>query len=413
MDPTWARDLAKHPGFGLPGKALFPWHHSGTIAGAQLTVSRMQNLDYRSLGMKGLAWSRKKFWFVAFCIWTLVSLVHSSTVYLSIRAESCPLTDGQVFSYTFVDHYLWMLLCPAVLWMAHRYPFEPGKWAMSFGFHLLAVTGLTVLQLTLFIAVYVPYHEQRIIRGTDFLQGFRLLGSTHLFLGFLTYGAIIIVALALHHRRQQEAALVRASELEAQLAQAQLQALRMQLHPHFLFNTLHTIASLVDEDPSTARRMTARLGEFLRLTLDASHAPEISLHQELDFLRHYLAIEQVRFGTRLKVVEVVAPDLLIARVPNLVLQPLVENAIRHGLLGREQGGTLIIRALHKEDRLQLQVEDNGGGLKGEPKWGVGLNNIHNRLHHLYGTSFGVVLSASPEGGVIASVELPLRCAEGH
>lgn len=297
--------------------------------------------------------------------------------------------------------------------MARRYPFEAGKWARSFGFHLLAVTGLTVLQLTLFIAVYVPYHEQRIIRGTDFLLGFRYLGGTHLFLGFLTYGAIIIVALALHHRRQQEAALVRASELEAQLAQAQLQALRMQLHPHFLFNTLHTIASLVDEDPSTARRMTARLGEFLRLTLDASHAPEISLHQELDFLRHYLAIEQVRFGSRLKVIEVVAPDLLTARVPNLILQPLVENAIRHGLLDREQGGTLIIRALHKEDRMQLQVEDNGGGLKGEPKWGVGLNNIHNRLHHLYGASFGVILSASPEGGVIASVELPIRHSEGH
>src|SRR5262249_40591374 len=184
---------------------------------------------------------------------------------------------------------------------------------------------------------------------------------------------------------------LKASQLEARLAQAQLQALKMQLHPHFLFNTLHAISALMRKDVEEADRMITRLSDLLRLTLENVGAQEATLRQELEILGRYLEIEQRRFGDRLQVKMEIEPETLDARAPNLILQPLVENAIRHGIAPRSAPGLIEIRASRAGDKLELQVRDNGVGLPTdhrEPiKEGVGLANTRARLEQLYGAAY--------------------------
>ncbi len=353
-------------------------------------------------------WRRYEVWGAALGVWALVGLVRILSVVGGIRAQTCPLTEGMVVSFTTFDYGLRMLLTPAVFVMATRVRFEPGRRVLDLGLHALAALVLGVVHLALLIATYVPYNQGRALRWADFPLGFKLLGSDQLSMSILAYAVTVTVALVLHHRRQQALAATRAAALETQLAQAELRALRMQLQPHFLFNTLHTIGALVDEDPVKARRMTTRLGDFLRMTLEGSSAAEIPLHQELTFLRHYLDIEQIRFGPRLSVVEAMDPALVEAKVPNLILQPLVENAVRHGLAPREGGGTLTLRAEQVGEDLRLQVVDTGKGLPSQPGFGIGLSNVARRLAQLYGDRGRLTLEPAPGGGTCATVILPLR-----
>ena len=181
------------------------------------------------------------------------------------------------------------------------------------------------------------------------------------------------------------------SSLKTQLAQAQLKALKMQLHPHFLFNTLHSISSLVLEDPQKANSMIARLGDFLRLTLENSNQQLVSLKEEAEFVRCYLEIEQVRFGDRLTVAFELEPQTLSAQVPHLILQPVVENAIQHAIAPRATRGHIKIEAKRLNSSLRLEVSDNGPGiasnsdLPGTER--VGLSNVRTRLHQIYGSDF--------------------------
>lgn len=359
----------------------------------------------------GLDWGRWEVWGAALGVWGLVGLVRILSVVGGIRAQTCPLTEGMVVSFTAFDYGLRMLLTPAVFLMASRVRFDPGRRLRDLGWHAFAALALGGVHLTLLIATYVPYNQGRALRGADFPLGFKLLGSDQLAMSILAYAVTVTVALVLHHRRQQTLAATRAAMLETQLAQAELRALRMQLQPHFLFNTLHTIGALVDEEPAKARRMTSRLGDFLRMTLEAGQAPEISLAQELTFLRHYLDIEQIRFGSRLTVIEEVDPALLGVKVPNLILQPLVENALRHGLAAREQGGTLTLRAEQVAGNLRLQVVDSGCGLPANPTFGIGLSNVFRRLAQHFGAAGSLTLTPAPGGGTCASVVLPLRVEE--
>jgi len=205
-----------------------------------------------------------------------------------------------------------------------------------------------------------------------------------------------------------------AAELQRELVEARLEALRMQLNPHFLFNTLHAISAMIHENPETADRMIARLSELLRLTLDGSKAQEVPLSQELEFLDRYLEIEQARFSDRLKIEKLVQPEVLTALVPYLILQPLVENAIRHGIEPREELGQISIRASHNNGMLQLCVSDNGPGLsENQPAaWreGIGLSNTRSRLRHLHGENGRLELASAPGGGLEARIELPFRTA---
>jgi LytS/YehU family sensor histidine kinase len=201
---------------------------------------------------------------------------------------------------------------------------------------------------------------------------------------------------------------VQAAELESLLHEAQLQALRNQLNPHFLFNTLHSIAELVHENPPLAEQLILRLGELLRKVLASSVAQEVPLGEELDFIKAYIEIEQMRLGERLRVEWDIAPDLADAKVPALILQPLVENAIQHGIAPSDQPGTLVIRARRDDGFLHLQVRDSGPGLIADTDTrpdGIGLSNTEARLQRLYGAMQRFELTS--DNGLTVNLRVPL------
>jgi LytS/YehU family sensor histidine kinase len=213
----------------------------------------------------------------------------------------------------------------------------------------------------------------------------------------------------LFYQRSQERER-RSLELAASLARAKLQALRMQLQPHFLFNTLNAISTLVHRDPRAADEMIGNLSDFLRLTLEPAEQQEIPLGEELKFVERYLAIERVRFGDRLRVEVDVPADLLATPVPSLLLQPLVENAVRHGLEPLGAAGLLRIVAKREGDRLWIAVIDNGRGLPGTPteRVGIGMANTRERLAARYGAAAGIMLRPAEGGGTSAEITLPLK-----
>ena len=204
------------------------------------------------------------------------------------------------------------------------------------------------------------------------------------------------------------------SQLEAKLAQTQLQVLKMQLHPHFLFNTLNAISALIHQDVELADRMIARLGDLLRTTLDNANQQEVPFKQELGFIQPYLEIEKARLGPRLTVDLEIDPAVLDALVPNLILQPLVENAIRHGIASRIEPGRVEISSSRGPDGrfLQLEIKDDGRGVDSDSevktRRGVGLTNIRARLEQLYGTEHRFTFENQAAGGVRVQISLPFR-----
>jgi LytS/YehU family sensor histidine kinase len=235
----------------------------------------------------------------------------------------------------------------------------------------------------------------------NFLLYWTIVGLTHAFDYYRRY----------RERERRAAELkIAAAHLEAQLAQAQLDALKMQLHPHFLFNTLNTISVLMQDDVSAANRMLIRLGELLRVALKNETAQEVSLRQELEFLRGYLEIEQTRFQDRLQVDFDVEPEALDSLVPNLILQPLVENAIKHGIAPRAEAGTIRVEAKRRNGRVRLVVRDDGSGFmeaKNQAS-GIGLSNTRARLEKLYGAEHSFEICSPDGGGLEVKVTIPFR-----
>jgi two-component system, LytTR family, sensor kinase len=238
----------------------------------------------------------------------------------------------------------------------------------------------------------------------------------------MVYAVIVGVSHAVAYYHEAQERKLKASQLETRLIEARLKTLEAELHPHFLFNTLHAISTLVHRDPESADRMISRLSDLLRITFDRSGEPKISLKEEMDFLQKYLDIEQTRFQDRLSVHVHVEPDALDGEVPRMILQPIVENAIKHGIAGRSGGDNVQItaglsRASGSEsregsgDRLWMQVRDNGGGLHvGTLKalrTGVGLSNTRARLDCLYGRHYRLEFS-DKRGGLSVLIEIPFQ-----
>jgi LytS/YehU family sensor histidine kinase len=208
-------------------------------------------------------------------------------------------------------------------------------------------------------------------------------------------------------------------QAQLQMTQAQLEALKMQLRPHFLFNTLNSISSLLDTNTKAAETMLARLGDFLRMTLDNSGTQEVTLEEEMKFLSCYLDIELERFSDRLTVQKEIARETYDALVPNLILQPIVENAIRHGIMSHVGDGRIEIRSRREDERLCLEVKDNGPGLHAgngtgqRPKRGFGFALTRERLERLYGTRHSFSLSDAPEGGLRVLLEIPYHTSNAE
>jgi signal transduction histidine kinase len=348
--------------------------------------------------------------------WTLFAFVCATQAYLNSVNAGRPLPYSRVISVWLVCAYLWAILTPLVFLFAKRFPIANEGAARSVALHILFGSFVAALQL----AVYVFVHRLLLAdtsRAFAPWRQFRELALTGFHINLLLYLMLVGFYEAFdyyrrYRERERRAAQleVEAVQLEAQLTRAQLDALRMQLHPHFLFNTLNSISVLMQEDVAAANDMLLRLSELLRLSLNQNQSHEITLRQELDFLKLYLEIEQTRFQDRLKVRIEAAPDTLEARVPNLILQPLVENAIRHAVAPRATETLVIVRSARDNGNLQLQVSDNGDGVPVTTNTtnGIGLANTRSRLEKLYGADQAFELRNAPGGGVQVSLTIPFR-----
>jgi two-component system, LytTR family, sensor kinase len=339
--------------------------------------------------------------------WTLLGLFFVSEAFVASTIMGRPLSWSQAVWYQLPGWYIWAALAPLVVILGRRVRIERGAWTFGLLFHATASALFSLVHLVTAVALggLVATLARRAFSFGDVL---RFLLETGSHLNLLTYWAILGVSYALDYYRRDQERELRSTVLQARLTEAQLQMLRMELHPHFLFNTLHAISALMHKDVDAADRMLARLGDLLRLTLESSGRQEVSLREELDFLRRYLEIEQARFRERLTVDMRIDPATLDARVPNLVLQPLVENAIRHGIAPRSAPGRVEIYAHRHDSMLELRVQDNGAGMRatGTQREGVGLANTRARLQQLYGASHRFELFNATEGGFVVRLSIP-------
>ncbi len=344
--------------------------------------------------------------------WTVLASFLTSQMYFAYSRRDLPIRWERIFCVELIYAYIWAALTPFILWLARRFPIERWKWVRSLLLHLatslfIGFATRVLHDLMLFFLVAdagSKFSITKLLMNVYFLLDY----------GVMLYWLILLISYSFNYQRRYREGEVRATRLEAQLAQAQLQALKMQLHPHFLFNTLHSISALVHKNADAADKMIARLGDFLRLTLENSGAQEVSLKEELEILKCYLEIERIRFEDRLTVQMEIEPQTLDARLPNLILQPIVENAIRHGISTRTSSGRIGIEARRLNGTLQVQVTDNGPGLSSDSnsgsivRAGVGLANTQARLKQLYGNEHRLDLANATTGGLTVILEIPFR-----
>jgi two-component system LytT family sensor kinase len=349
--------------------------------------------------------------------WTAAGLFYitQDSVPRLYRGEYVP------WKYVFVGWMAGMYVCaaltPAILWLGRRWPVE--RRIVHAGIHLCVSVVFSILAtaietpLLMWLGVFPAASPPRsVAAGITVMLSFGVQG------GAIRYWAVLALQ-AVHRSRESAKARereafelqVQASELARQLATAQLSALKMQLQPHFLFNTLGAIVVLVQQhETAQAEAMVARLGDLLRLALEDVDVQEVPLWRELEFLRLYLSIEEVRFKDRLRVRITADPELSDALVPHMVLQPVVENAVRHGLGQSEEAVTIDVTATIRDGALALVVTDDGPGLPpqhpGQP--GIGLANTRRRLDRLYGSTASLVTENAARHGARITITLPLR-----
>jgi sensor histidine kinase YesM len=379
--------------------------------GTVLDVERLAYLA-RSAGKNvvtdPMTWPTWKKWALVWAVWTVLAVSYAASSVVSARAEGHPGGWFRPLVWTFLDFYLWMLLTPLVAWLGRTG--ARGSWARFFAIHVPAGLVLATIQVSLTLSLYWsicgPSESMKDMTFAAFVR-MQFVYNTHL--SFITYGVLLVLLRAIHSQQRLRDERLRNSHLETQLVQSQLQTLRVQLQPHFLFNTLNAISALALADPMQARLMISRLSDFLRLTLEERHSQQVPLSREIEFLECYLGIQQVRFQDRLITHMDVAGNTVHALVPNMILQPLVENALRHGLLDKPERGTLHILTRRDGDDLHVQVDDDGLGLPPEgPTDGIGLGNTRTRLDMLFGGSATLELSRRPDGGTRVEMRFPYR-----
>lgn len=306
----------------------------------------------------------------------------------------------------FLDVYSWGLLALAALWLAHRYPIRRERLARDVFLHVSA--GIAIIAVRLFAtnAIADSLGIGRMVPLSFFMRV--LPYNLPMYAAMLGAGHAVIY---MRELRQRD---ITAAKLRAELSAAQHQVLRMQMQPHFLFNTLNSVVSLIHHDPNAAERVVVNLSEMLRRSLAPADAPEITLAEELDFLAPYLDIERTRLRGRLEVQTHIDPAVLQAWLPQLTLQPLVENAVRHGIAPRRGAGKITIAARRVDEILELTVRDDGIGSESYSRNGsVGLPSLETRLHQLYGDRAYFRVSREPAGGTVVEVGIPFTLEEGE
>jgi len=344
-------------------------------------------------------------------VWVVLGVLSAVEVFIAQQLWDKPITWTLAFRRSFKETLAYAICTLAILWFCGRVRHEAGRRARWFLAHML---GALVFSITHIAFVSWLESGERSVQTGEVLTFNYLFGKllvSYTLSDILKYWIIVLGYLGWHyykafHERERQAA-----ALATELVQARLQALRMQLNPHFLFNTLNTISALIHENPDAADRMIVRLSELLRRTLDRGDVQEVPLREELEFLRSYLDIEQMRFPDRLTVTFDIEPKTQELLVPQLILQPLVENALRHGILPREEAGRVEISARVVDGQhLELRVRDNGNGLpaaNGSPgREGIGLQNVRSRLAQLYGAAQQLQIGNAATGGVEARIRIP-------
>ncbi len=410
---------------------------------------------------------------VALACFTAFGLVLASQIVLSSNAFGREMPWRVALTAGLTDSLLWLPLVLPIVWLANRFPLGSDRWLRDLGILLAAallatgayaalhaLTNEYLISDSLQIGRYFmrpnrppppppadgtregpppstaeradrpertePGHE----RGERGGRGrgreaesknptlteratFNLTTRWHMHL--LMYMAIVGVAHWSGQQRRLHERDAHARELSRQLAEARLQALRMQLNPHFLFNTLNAVATLLHRAPQAADEMISSLSDFLRLTLSSNNQPQTTLDRELEFARRYLDIEKARFGDRLIIREYVGSDCLACLVPTLVLQPLLENAVRHGIEPLEQPGVISLHASRDRDHLVVTITDTGAGLlpKSDGRTGIGLANTRQRLRELHGDAASLTLTERTEGGLCVELRIPWTKNDAH
>ncbi len=356
------------------------------------------------------------YYFSLVSVLTLIALIFTLITYFGAVSEGRNINLWAVAGSIFIGFYLWGVFYPIIFRITERFGFGERRFFLrnlllhiGFGFSFSIIHF--IIQST-FTWLINPIFQERFPVLLTYLRS-SFLGS--LYLGLPFYALVVFASQTFLSYRQIAEKEKDAAQLKSELAQAQLKALKMQIQPHFLFNTLNSISSLVLTDPPTAYEMIAKLGDFLRLTLDYNEDQMVLLQEEIRFLRAYLEIEQKRFSDRLQVKFDVEDTVLSVIVPHLVLQPIVENSIKHAMSQRSSGGKIIIKARKIEQLLSIQIEDNGTGNAissyetniGSDS-GTGLENIRSRLKHHYGENFDFELNKNLDNGMTVNLILPFN-----
>ncbi len=364
-----------------------------------------------------------RFWdsalFGACAAFVAVGLLETIKVYLFRHLQGIGKPAGFVLLEVMPWWVLWMPLLPIVLWLARRYRFDSPRWPRTASVHLIWAIGLSIIHVWAFAVVYRLLMPDQPSSQLALGVQVRQLMARHLFTDLVTYSATVGIYVAFinftRYRRTTIAVAqsdARAARLQLSLSEARLQALRMELNPHFLFNALNAVAGLVRRrEHDAAIETLSQLGDLLRTTLNREMPAEIPLSEEMELLDRFLNIERVRFGERLQIARELELEALGALVPPLILQPIVENALKHGIARRTGPAFLEITARHVGSQLELTVKDSGEGVASRhgrpPRDGVGLSNTKARLEQLYGAgAYSVELSNEPGGGARARVVLP-------
>jgi signal transduction histidine kinase len=338
--------------------------------------------------------------------WTLLGVFFSTQTFVGAAYARQPLSWGQALGITLAAWYVRAAGAPLVRWLARREPIATGRIARGLIIHLPASVAIAAAETAIITRL--------LTKGLGVPR--QAVSPVELHTSLLTYWVLVGVThgLAYYHRSRDREAMT--ARLEAQLSSARLALLRAQLNPHFLFNTLHDLSQLIHEDPDRAEEMVDRLSELLRRSLRDAAEPEVALGEELEFLRGYLAIETMRFQDRLTVQIDVDPAALDARVPSLILQPLVENAIRHGIAPRAEPGRVEVHGRVIGEMLRLVVRDDGPGVLGvalREREGLGLANTRERLRTRYGDAHRLELVNRPGGGLDVVLEMPYVRVRGE
>lgn len=352
-------------------------------------------------------------WCLAFIGWMVMGLSFSINDYLSVdslaRYYASKPTLGSMLLWDLAYWPTWAILAPLIYWQARRFPLSRVNWPRNLTVHIAIGLLLVVPQRAVYLTIAWALQNLAGER-LPLLSLYRDFLLYNLPTGLMSY-VILLGGFLLYFNDKYKQERLRSTRLSAELNQAQLQALRMQLQPHFLFNTFNSISAMLHEDAHAADEMLAQLGDFLRVTLQNSGQQMVPLEVELDFLRRYLSIEQIRLQDRLQIEYEIEPAAKNSLVPNLLLQPIIENVIKHEVGQTYAPVRVSVSASLADGRLKLSVSDDGPGLAGDGQHateGFGLNNTRARLRSAFNDDFRFELIPRTKGGTVALMDLPVR-----